>query len=678
MPEYREVLVAAHTIQRWFDRVRAAGRALPLQALWADATDAEQLVARKRRIKQGHVFILSPTDTYARGPPTGDESEQRPLYPPEPWSVNREVHGTWVDHKGQPYSACSLPHKLRRRKRRVLQYRPLSTLSLQEVESTPRTIVFNMGELFFQAHLETHTTCQVYNRRQWDGEIAKVSCHRRGFRVALAFDFGIAIVAFVSKDLVFTPNWVHSAAELPYKLPDVHLDYEAFISEVAKWIEVRRASTSPRGGLAVTAIRDARTVFAGIGVYTVVEVFFLAGLSVFLTEYEVFNCPSRVARLCEAFWTFVQLAYDGLADFLKPFYHGYVLAATNDQRLKFSQHMHVYGKTQTLIPSRMYQLYLDYTSVLHTSSACHPHRFILRDEIPQLFDVFEPTYVQQALEKSGRRAINLGHWIFGKKEWLALGGKLSVKDLLAAAFEGKVWLHAKTHLNVARYRDDLFLPSAELKRKKLQPQLWRGYTESQRPLWSITPNFPDNVVSAVDSRTRKYVNPSVDALYHVPNCRSSTFLHVIYNTRGVVVGPLEFCGIARLLFTNSSRPILSVCRNSPLIRQTLVYRENAGIARIAQGRHKPGANNDECIECIEDKAELHRRSVSAPTTCATATIKDIDMHRRQVQTMTSALSALRTRQSCTEAEASVADSRMTPRCADMIVHETMSSMPMPY
>lgn len=76
--------------------------------------------------------------------------------------------------------------------------------------------------------------------------------------------------------------------------------------------------------LATTVVRDASAVFGGLGVYSVSEVFFLAGeftlvelllfnslmflpgLSVFLTEEEIFTCPSRVARLCEAFWTFAR------------------------------------------------------------------------------------------------------------------------------------------------------------------------------------------------------------------------------------------------------------------------------------------------------------------------------------------------------------------------------------
>lgn len=67
-------------------------------------------------------------------------------------------------------------------------------------------------------------------------------------------------------------------------------------------------------------------MFGGMGPYTVNEVFLLAGkmsmlfdrdyylrcaigLSPFLTEQEIFKCPSRVARLCEGFWSFAHNAH---------------------------------------------------------------------------------------------------------------------------------------------------------------------------------------------------------------------------------------------------------------------------------------------------------------------------------------------------------------------------------
>jgi hypothetical protein len=64
---------------------------------------------------------------------------------------------------------------------------------------------------------------------------------------------------------------------------DVYKDYGGFLALVARWISERAASRSHRTTLACEAIRGAKTkdgttVWAGVGVYTVCEIFFLAGM----------------------------------------------------------------------------------------------------------------------------------------------------------------------------------------------------------------------------------------------------------------------------------------------------------------------------------------------------------------------------------------------------------------
>jgi hypothetical protein len=44
-----------------------------------------------------------------------------------------------------------------------------------------------------------------------------------------------------------------------------------------------------------------------------------------------------------------------------------------------------------------------------------------RNETTDLYDPFEPTHLREALESPQ----NLGHLIFGKEEWIRIGGKLS-------------------------------------------------------------------------------------------------------------------------------------------------------------------------------------------------------------------------------------------------------------
>lgn len=157
-------------------------------------------------------------------------------------------------------------------------------------------------------------------------------------------------------------------------------------------LELPNKTDTDGTGLAIPAIQNAESVFGGMGPYTIIEVFYLAGmlnyrkcragltpiflrigLSPFLMEREVFRCPSRVARLCEAFWSLAHDAHTALPyvrtvlrmnqytnswlrSFLSSYYHGYILAADKRQRSKFADHLHVYAKASSYMSSRMKEL----------------------------------------------------------------------------------------------------------------------------------------------------------------------------------------------------------------------------------------------------------------------------------------------------------------------------------
>jgi hypothetical protein len=59
---------------------------------------------------------------------------------------------------------------------------------------------------------------------------------------------------------------------------DVLRDYGGFVTGVSGWIESRRNGRGTRNGLACEALRNASAVWVGVGVYSVCEVFFLAGM----------------------------------------------------------------------------------------------------------------------------------------------------------------------------------------------------------------------------------------------------------------------------------------------------------------------------------------------------------------------------------------------------------------
>lgn len=110
--------------------------------------------------------------------------------------------------------------------------------------------------------------------------------------------------------------------------PSIFANFTTFLECVAHWVEEQSSST--HSGLACKAVHGANRVWLGVGVYTVAELFFMAGkycdpvngpctgiflmllmtgLSPFLIEAEVFDNPLRMARLCVAFFVFASHAH---------------------------------------------------------------------------------------------------------------------------------------------------------------------------------------------------------------------------------------------------------------------------------------------------------------------------------------------------------------------------------
>ncbi|KAI0648711.1 hypothetical protein C8Q79DRAFT_465257 [Trametes meyenii] len=332
MPEYTELQACFHTIQRWYNEVRTPSNPLRLLAIWSDATKAEQARAKKSsRAGQGLVYRLEPSSKVRRGPKSAQKS-------------------IWPQLNGKPLAN-------------------LDGMFLQGVNVTPRTIILDLNRISFQIQLLTHSLAQPYTRDQWDEEVAQVSCaqNARGFRVGIAFDFGNYVLAFLSADNLWTPHWFDSSTQAPpVQHIDVHADYITFLDAIAKCVQTAHARGFHRcTKLAVAEIREEYGhIFGGVGTYTVVELFFSAGLSVFLTTGEVFAYPSRLARLCEAFWAFAHRAHADLQSLIKPAYVGYILAPTEQHRLSFSFWLHVHGKQQAYMPERMKCLQRNYEDTI--------------------------------------------------------------------------------------------------------------------------------------------------------------------------------------------------------------------------------------------------------------------------------------------------------------------------
>ncbi|KAI0366367.1 hypothetical protein BV20DRAFT_1124273 [Pilatotrama ljubarskyi] len=590
MPEYTEVLACYHTVWRWY-RAVCSSCPLRLRHIWVDATISE----RKRLPasspgRRGLPYILGPDSTIKRG----SCSVQQYVWP--------------RDQDGNPLES-------------------LENLQLQDVRRTPRTLVLDLGQLWFQVQLLTHCTAQPYTRAQWDEEVSQVSCieNARGFRVAIALDFEEYVLALLTADLLWTPHWITPGLEnLRVRHIDVYTDYMGFLEAVAECLDaVASEGFHTRTALATSAVRDVYGhIFGGIGTYTVVELFFMAGLSVFLTEGELFACPSRLARLCEAFWEFAHQAHIKIPAFIEDAYVGYVLAPTQDHRKSFSHKLHVHAKKRVNVSSRMKALQKDYERVLSSheqmvldadSPACIPVMG-LRDASAGLYDVFEPTYLRTALtDKSAAGGPVLGHLIFGDEDWMHLSEgsacPTTPDDPLTANYR-ELGLHrAHTNLRISAYDQGLFLSPQEMRASCLETKRYTCPTVvSQKALWSITSVIPVSLIpfscwlplSAQECLRRddqSQVNVwavECDRLF----CEASAaeldkalFINIIKG-RGVAIGPLEYCAIGLRVQRGGPNGKknwqLAVCQGSPVLEEHFHRRQLAGIQKKKDGRHKLG------------------------------------------------------------------------------------------
>ncbi|KAJ3510969.1 hypothetical protein NMY22_g15802 [Coprinellus aureogranulatus] len=231
---------------------------------------------------------------------------------------------------------------------------------------------------------------------------------QRGYKVALAFQFaGGHVLAFLSYDLLFQVKWVPlGASDIPSLIAshpdlcsiDVFHDFPGFLEALVDWIERRRRSGALRTGLACEIIRmedGARRVWVGVGVYTVCEIFFLAGISIFLTEKEVFDNASRTARLANAYWQFAYNAQDLYITCISRCMVEDVLAPTKAQRKRYLRYLHVFRKQRTRLYARHADAVDKYNERLQQLSQGGTWQ---RDSPrSQLFDYFEPSLLLNAL-----------------------------------------------------------------------------------------------------------------------------------------------------------------------------------------------------------------------------------------------------------------------------------------
>ncbi|KAG6835488.1 hypothetical protein H0H93_000898 [Arthromyces matolae] len=493
MPEFRETL--AHffiVIWLWF-RFRF-DYSWTLLALWVDFTEKEARNSRIRKIpgaKEGHVCqLLAEHPNIKRG----TNGSQDPVFPP---------------HLCKTKSNPNPP--------------PLDSFTLRDVKTTNRALILDFGSLYLKFSYLTHCSVQFYTSEKWYSSVCKMPKHLRGFHIVLALEFKEYVLAFISLDLLAQPEWAVSQDDFDPTPPDVYTEYCEFLGCVVKWIKSRRDSA--RSGRACDIIRatSQRKRF-----------------SIVLHEQPASAKPSgamhinpiQIFRLSSSLLSFVGYTdFLNISDLLKPCMREGLLAPTPEQRLMYKDWLHVFAKCYVRTSPRLADLIDGYKERLSELEAGGMEWS--RDEV-DLFDVFEPEYIQAAFQE---KKTHLGALIFGKEEWAYLKGDIpdnAVIDPLSSYFSGPGFSSSKTYLRPSFYNT---LSPNDDKRLFCQ-DLWR-LSEAER--------------------SKMYFN------------------YIVKHTNTVSIGPLEYCGTAHVRYTTHGEPIVLSVNGNPTVPKQMAIRDLKGV-----------------------------------------------------------------------------------------------------
>jgi len=123
--------------------------------------------------------------------------------------------------------------------------------------------------------------------------------------------------------LIFQVEWLQKTPAICF---DPLQDWEAWVKSLLKWLDSSEPNLSSEDEGSTTKMhtkshrknRDSTvcmvdflrgsgsgTPLAGLGTYSSNEILFLSAISPFLHARDALNCPSRLARLCEAIFQLV-------------------------------------------------------------------------------------------------------------------------------------------------------------------------------------------------------------------------------------------------------------------------------------------------------------------------------------------------------------------------------------
>ncbi|KAJ3533951.1 hypothetical protein NMY22_g7124 [Coprinellus aureogranulatus] len=556
MPEELECLVHTRTVQHSAALLGEDKEKRKVKRLWLDAGSKDS-----DPHKDGHVFPMDAESRQKRG----KDGAQTRLAPDEILRTPENPNPPTVEELD---------------------------LVLEDVQGNSRMIVlvFSGGRAFNFAWL-THSSPQMYPRYVWEQSIMKVDRTKRGFKVAIAFEFEDYFLAFLSHDLVVQPEWKKldmSITNIVERLGlgiSVYRDFDEWVKAAVLWIEDRR-KRSDRDGLACDVCEASPMYGQALACIQFVNfVSFLVRIPMDLLEWEVFDCPSRTGRLFEAYWVYVHKSQDAFEEFVKPAISkgSNIIAPTDEQRLKYKDKLHVFAKGRTTVPPRMADLVVEFKTRLANLEASGED--VYRDMIDDLYDPFEPTYLLDAFTSDGElKPYNFGHLIFNSEYWVKNGvGKVrrgELDDLTKMFIRTGRWSEArgaKTHLNLAAYptlKDSTPLPNYS----KPSISTFRG----KKQMWSLMPPHPQCVWATKPppppppppppkglKKGKKAVapkpNPPPSAPKHLTfkpwskeDRRKLEFDWIVLNVNKVVIGPLEYCGHGKVVETPHGHIALAV------------------------------------------------------------------------------------------------------------------------
>ncbi|KAJ7438872.1 hypothetical protein FB451DRAFT_1378109 [Mycena latifolia] len=467
-----------------------------------------------------------------------------------------------------------------------------------------------------QVQLLKHTVSQIYPISHWEQAICRVNSTDRGFKVGIAFKFKHHVLAFETLDLLIQLYWSEEHENLPASQPDVYLEFPRFLEDLVNWMQKRRQVQSNRAGNALALVRDSTEIFPGAGVYVTAEIWHMAGLSPNLTEAEVFDSPSRTARLSAAFFHLAKEAHTTLWPLVRRFLVDYVICVRDEDRLLYSKRLHVYGQDRTYVTERFQGLLAKFNE---TCNAHHEDEIWVRRCTPSgPFDVFEPDLIRHALENEN---LNLGSLVFGTELWSQLHVEahlpeacLSDNNILARYFSN---LSIPAEMSPSWLRPDayayLFNSSAKTVKQAFHPHTTL-YRASKTDIWAVIPAFPDN--SAPIPRARP---PRLDVYPQKPQdppspsptpmhlCDSGTrqkalLSYIIKHTQDYTVGPLDYCGIARRI-KGRGQDMIMYCKGDPRVPE--FYHRRRALAEVTaklkfQGTEKKGLSS-RAVAAIDKK-----------------------------------------------------------------------------